>query len=74
MAESLGTFSESWHRVANQRVSLLNGVAVQRQSYRGERWIVLRNPFSNQYRLTLSAYEFVARLSPKRTVQEVWDE
>jgi putative peptide zinc metalloprotease protein len=75
MAESLGTFSESWHRVANQRVHLLNGVTVQRQSYRGERWIVLRNPFSNQYfRLTPSAYEFVARLSPKRTVQEVWDE
>ena len=49
MAEALATFSESWHRVANQHVYLRPGVIVQRQSYRGQRWIVLRNPFSNQY-------------------------
>ena len=75
MAEAPGTFSESWYRIANQRLHLRSGVQVQRQMYRGERWIVLQNPFSNQYfRLRPAAYEFVGRLRPERTVQEVWQE
>lgn len=75
MAEPLGTFSESWYRIAGQRVYLRPGVVVQRQMYRGERWLVLQNPFSNQYfRLQQAAYEFVGRLRPERTVQEVWQE
>src|SRR5579872_1609430 len=75
MPQPLATFSESWYRIANLRVHLRAGVVVQRQRYRGERWIVLQNPFSNQYfRLRPAAYEFVARLRPERTVQEVWQE
>src|SRR5579863_1627819 len=75
MAEPLATFSESWYRIANQKIHLRADVIVRRQSYRGERWIVLQNPFSNQYfRLRPGAYEFVARLRPERTVQEVWQE
>jgi putative peptide zinc metalloprotease protein len=69
------TFSESWYRVANQRISLRPGIRVRRQNYRGERWIVLENPFSNQYfRLRPAAYEFVVRLRPERTVEEVWQQ
>jgi putative peptide zinc metalloprotease protein len=75
MAEPTQTFSESWYRIANQRLSLRSGVKVQRQNYRGQRWIVLENPFSNQFfRIRPSAYEFVARLRPDRTVQEVWQQ
>ncbi|MCB1128845.1 MAG: PqqD family protein, partial [Verrucomicrobiae bacterium] len=75
MSEAPATFSESWYRVARERLGLRPSVQVQRQSYRGERWIVLRNPFSNQFfRLRPAAYEFVARLSPRRTVEEVWKE
>ena len=75
MAEAPGTFSESWYRIADQRVYLRTGIVVQRQRYRGERWIVLQNPFSNQYfRLQQAAYEFVGRLRPEKTVQEVWQE
>src|ERR1700722_10275163 len=75
MPEATATFSESWYRIAGQRVCLHAGVRVQRQNYRGERWIVLQNPFSAQYfRLRPAAYEFVARLRPDRTVQEVWQE
>ncbi len=49
--------------------------AVRRQNYRGERWIVLENPFSNQFfRLRPAAYEFVARLRPDCTVQEAWQQ
>src|SRR5512135_3608689 len=75
MADAPATFSESWYRIAGQRVYLRPGVVVQRQMYRGERWLVLQNPFSNQYfRLQQAAYEFVGRLRPERTVQEVWQE
>jgi putative peptide zinc metalloprotease protein len=69
------TFSESWYRIAGQRISLRPSVIVHRQTFRGQRWIVLQNPFSNQYfRLRPAAYEFVARLRRDRTVQEVWQE
>lgn len=73
MAAPPKTFSESWYRVAQQRVCLRPDVRVRRQNFRGERWMVLENPFNNQYfRLRPAAYEFVARLRPDRTVEEVW--
>lgn len=68
-----GTFSESWFRVAQQRLSLRPDVIVQRHRFRGERWIVLQHPFASRFfRLRPAAYEFVARLSPKKTVEQVW--
>jgi putative peptide zinc metalloprotease protein len=73
MADAPRTFSESWYRVANQRICLRPGVKVRRQNFRGERWMVLENPFSNEFfRLRPAAYEFVARLRPDRTVEQVW--
>lgn len=75
MPEPHSTFSESWHRVAGQRISLRPSVRARRQRFRGERWVVLDDPFNNQfYRLRPEAYEFVARLDPRRTVEEVWRE
>ena len=68
-------FSESWYRIANQRIWLAPGVRVRRQYYRGERWIVLENPFSNQFfRIRPAAYEFIARLGPRTTVQSAWQQ
>src|SRR4051794_29265349 len=75
MANAPATFSESWYRIANQRIWLRPGIHVRRQNYRGERWIVLENPFSNQFfRIRPAAYEFVGRLAPDRTVQEAWQQ
>ena len=69
------TFSESWYRVANQKICLRPAINVRRQNFRGERWIVLENPFSNQYfRLRPAAYEFVSRLRPDCTVEQVWQQ
>nr|MDA3875061.1 hypothetical protein [Kiritimatiellia bacterium] len=66
-------FSEHWYRVQNQRVALRPGVRTRRQIYRGEVWRVLYDPFSHQFfRLRPAAYEFVARLNPRQTVEEVW--
>lgn len=67
------TFSETWYRVANLRVGLRPTVSVRRQFFRGEKWHVLHDPFNNQFfRLRPEAYEFVARLSPDRTVEDAW--
>lgn len=75
MADTPRTFSESWYRVAHQRLCLRSSTRVRRQYFRGELWMVLENPFSNQFfRLQPAAYEFVARLRPQKTVEEVWQE
>ena len=49
MSEIKGTFSESWHRVANLKISLLPTVAVRKQFFRDEDWYILNNPFNNQF-------------------------
>jgi putative peptide zinc metalloprotease protein len=68
------TFSESWHRVARLKVALRPTVVVKRQFFRGEKWYVLHDPFNNQFfRLRPEAYEFIIRLRPDRTVEEVWE-
>jgi putative peptide zinc metalloprotease protein len=67
------TFSESWHVVAHARLALRAQVGVHRQTYRGEKWFLLRHPYTNAfYRLRPAAYAFVARLAPDRTVETVW--
>lgn len=69
------TFSESWHRVAGLKVSLRPTVRVRKQLFRGETWYVLHDPFNNQFfRLRPEAHDFVIRLRPDRTVEEVWEE
>ena len=75
MAEIPSTYSESWFRIAQQRVSLRPHVKVIRQFFRGERWFVLQDPFNNQFfRVRPEAYQFLIRLSPDRTVDSVWHE
>ena len=75
MAKTGRTFSESWHRVAGLRVSLRPTVKVRKQLFRGETWYVLQDPFNNQFfRLRPEAHEFVIRLRPDRTVEEVWED
>ncbi|MFO1500745.1 MAG: hypothetical protein U1G07_20560 [Verrucomicrobiota bacterium] len=75
MADAPKPLANPSTRIAGQRISLRPDVIVQRQNFRGERWIVLQNPFSNSFfRLRPAAYEFVARLRKERTVQEVWQE
>lgn len=66
-------FSESWHRVAGQRLRLRPSVRLRRQTYRGERWHVAQDAFTNQFfRFREEAYDFVARLDGTRTIDEIW--
>ncbi len=72
---SASTFSESWHRVAGQRLGLQPAARIRRQNFRGERWFVIENPFTNEFfRITPDAYEFIIRLHLSRTVDEAWRE
>jgi putative peptide zinc metalloprotease protein len=75
MAKPGKTFSESWHRVAGLKVSLRPTVKVRKQFFRGQRWYILHDPFNNQFfRLRPEAHDFVSRLRPDRTVEEIWAE
>lgn len=75
MAKDGKIFHESWYRISDQKITLRSSVKIQRQIFRGERWYVLQDSFSNQfYRLRPSAYEFVVRLNGNNTVEQVWNE
>lgn len=68
-------FHESWYRIAGEHVALRASVRVRRQLFRGSRWYVLHEPFSDQFfRLRPPAYDFVSRLDTGRTVDQVWRE
>lgn len=73
MASDRSLFSESWHRVAAQKIRLRPSVQIRKQFYRGERWYVAHDPFThNFFRFTVEAYAFVARLDGNRPVEEIW--
>jgi putative peptide zinc metalloprotease protein len=68
-------FHESWYRLAGQRLSLRASVRVRRQLFRGSRWYVLHEPFTDKFfRLRPAAYELLCRLESGGTVDEVWRE
>ena len=68
-------FSDSWHRIAQERVRLSSSVEVTRQVFRGQRWFLLRDPLNNEFfRVSPSAYAFIGRLRGDRNLEEVWRE
>ena len=66
-------FSESWHRVAQQRIRLRPSVRVRKQFFRGETWHIAHDSYGDQYfRFRPEAWDFIGRLDGTRTVDEVW--
>ena len=66
-------FSDSWYKIADARVSLLPGVAVHRQQWRGRAWVVLEDAYSHRFfRLTPEAYDFVRELTPEVRIDDAW--
>ena len=75
MAKYDSTFSESWYRIADLKISLRPTVKITKQLFRGEVWYLIQDPFNNQFfRIRPEAYFFVSRLRRSRTVEEVWAE
>lgn len=73
MAQERTLYSDSWHRVQNQRISLRPSVQIKKQAFRGQAWYVLYDRFNNRFfRFRPEAYAFIARLDAKRTVDETW--
>lgn len=67
-------FSESWYRVAEARISLVSSVKIHKQRFRGQTWYVLRDTFNDKFfRIRPQAYQFLMRLTPEKTVQQVWE-
>lgn len=68
-------FSPEWYRIATMRPLLRRQVQVTRQQFRGETWMVLREPGSNRlFRLTLPAWEIVSRFDGERDLDGLWKE
>lgn len=68
-------FHDSWYRIADQRITLRPSVRIQRQFFRGELWYVLHDPYTNQFfRFPPEVYEFIARMSTRKSVNEIWNE
>lgn len=66
-------FSESWHRVANQRIRLRPSVRVRKQFFRGREWYIANDLYGDQFfRFRPEAWDFIARLDGTKTVEEVW--
>jgi putative peptide zinc metalloprotease protein len=66
-------FSESWHRVANQKIRLRPSVRVRKQFFRGREWYVANDLYGDQFfRFRPEAWDFIARLDGTKTVEEVW--
>lgn len=73
MADTPSMYSESWHRIAGQRMQLRASVDIRRQQFRGEDWYVVRDNFTNSYyRLRPGARRFLLHLTGRRTVEEAW--
>ncbi len=67
------TFFDQWHTIAGLRVGLRPGLLVRLHHYRDEPWFVMHDPaHAGNFRLTPASYEFVASLTPKYTVDEIW--
>ena len=66
-------FSESWHRVANQKIRLRPSVRVRKQFFRGRTWFVANDLYGDQFfRFQPEAWNFIARLDGNQTVEEAW--
>ncbi len=73
MPDTPSMFSESWHRIAGQKMQLRASVDIRRQQFRGEDWYVVRDNFTNAfYRIRPGARRFLVHLTGRRTVEEAW--
>ena len=68
-------FSDSWFRVSGLRVALLPSVEVKAQTFRGQKWHVLQDTYTQRYfRASGQACKFIMSLRTTKTVEEIWEE
>ena len=63
----------AWYRVAELQPRLRAHVRIHRHHYRGERWYVLQDNTTGRFhRFTPTAFEIVARMDGRRSVDAIW--
>ena len=68
-------FSDSWFRVSGLRVALLPSVEVKAQTFRGQKWHVLQDTYTQRYfRASQQACKFIQSLRTDKTVEQIWEE
>lgn len=73
MSGGLGTYDESWHRVADRSIRLRPGVQIVAQRFRGKRWYVVCDALGNRFfRIRPQAYRFVCELDRCANVDQAW--
>ena len=66
-------FSRDWYRLAELKPQLRRHVEVHTHHYRGERFYLLQNHSTGQFRrLTTQAYLLVALMDGKRSIESIW--
>lgn len=64
----------NWAPIAELSPQLRRHIRVYPQTYRGERWYVLRDLSNGRHlRFNSAAYQFIGQLDGDITVQEIWD-
>jgi putative peptide zinc metalloprotease protein len=67
------TFNESWYRLAELKPLIHPSLNISRQIYRGNLWYVIEDSVNNKFfRVSYPAYQFLALLDGKRTIDTVW--
>lgn len=70
-----GFLSSSWYRLARLRPSLKPQARVRRHRFRGQVWYVVQDTASGRFhRFTPAAWQLLALMDGKRTMDEVWSE
>ncbi|MCM8533220.1 MAG: hypothetical protein NE330_18775 [Lentisphaeraceae bacterium] len=71
---STSTFHESWYKVADLQPQIHVSLKISRQKYRSKIWYVVQDPGNNQFfRVNQAAYQFIAYLDGKRSVDSAWN-
>ena len=69
------TFYDQWYRIGDLRIGLRQSVVVRVHSFRADRWYVYYDPGLNGfYRARPEAHDVIRRLTPDRTLREIWQE
>ena len=67
------TFHESWYKVSELQLRVHVSLKISRQNYRNKIWYIIRDPGNNNFfRVNTPAYQFIAFLDGRRTVDKAW--
>ena len=71
---SASIFNDSWYKISELRVGLLESVVVQEQIFRTRKWFVLKDASNESFfRVSVETFRFIQALTPDQPVQAIWE-